>query len=78
MINSPPVGTYDPNDTYIRTSISKGIKLDNSLSRFDEYSFKKKIANSPTNAFYDVKDPRELSFVDKHKHQNVAFFFTFC
>lgn len=59
----------------IRTSISIGIKLDNSLPRFDDYSFKKQIANSPSNAFYDVKDPRELSFVEKHKHQNVTTVF---
>lgn len=67
MLNSsPPVGSYDPNFEKIRKSISKDIKIVEQPARFDDYSFKKQLENSPS-IYHEVKDPREISFTDQFK-----------
>ena len=61
--NSPPVGSYDPNFDIGRKGISMDIRISENPNRFDDYSFKKKLENSPC-IFHEIKDSREISFTD--------------
>ncbi len=67
LSQSPPVGSYNPKDAIIRQSISKDFSITDAVPRFDDYSAKKQLNNSPS-VFHDVRDPREISFLDKTRH----------
>ncbi len=58
LANSPPVGSYDPKLDAVRRTLAREFKIADTTPRFDEYSFKKKVQNSPQNLFYDVNDTR--------------------
>ena len=74
LSQSPPVGTYHPKDAITRLSITKDFSITDPIAvpRFDVYTFKKQMGNSPNKGSYDVIDPREISFLDKTKHHNVC------